>query len=48
MKVLAIILALLCAVALLSGAVVFAVLVLLALGVEDVDDDFNPDDYNPF
>lgn len=48
MKILAIILALLCAVALLSVAVVLAVLVLIALGVEDVDDDFNPNDYNPF
>ena len=49
MKVLGLILAALCALAFISAAVGLAVLVLLALGVKDCEDDtYNPNDYNPF
>ena len=49
MKVLGFILAALCAIAFIAAAVGLAVLVLLALGVKDCEEeDNNHNDYNPF
>ena len=56
MIVLEIIVAVLCALVLIGAVVFLAVLCLLAFGAKDLDDlfndnvndDFNPNDYNPF